>query len=53
LLSGARISFMAVDPSSENHYVYSGRVDKNRITGTVQIRNGRKKTVENWTAILD
>ncbi len=53
VLAGERISFTAVNPSNGNRYVYSGRVDGKNITGIVQIRNGNRRIVENWSAILN
>ena len=50
LLKGPRISISVVNPSNNNRYVYNGRVEGNKITGTVQIRTDNYKTVENWTA---
>ncbi|MGC9354051.1 MAG: class I SAM-dependent methyltransferase [Mariniphaga sp.] len=50
LLKGQRISFKAANPAKNEKYVYSGRVEGNRILGTVQIHRGDDATVENWTA---
>lgn len=53
VLSGERMSFVAQHPSNGYSYVYSGRIDGKRITGTVQIRNGNSSEVENWTATME
>ncbi len=50
VLSGDRISFTAADSSNGNNYVYSGRVEGDNIIGTVQVRNKKYSSVENWTA---
>lgn len=50
LLKGKIISFIAANPAKNEKYVYSGRVEENRILGTVQIHLGGDATVENWTA---
>jgi len=51
VLRGDRISFIA--DNGNQHYVYSGHVDGNRITGIVQIRNGEDRRVESWSATRD
>lgn len=53
ILSGERISFSAVHPSNGNSYVYSGRIDGNKITGTIQVRNGESSSIEQWNATLE
>lgn len=50
VFSGDRISFTAADSSNGNNYVYSGRVEGDNIIGTVQVRNKKHSSVENWTA---
>jgi len=52
LLKGERISFKAANPAKNEKYVYSGRVEGNRILGTVQTHRGDDATVENWTATM-
>ncbi len=52
LLKGDRLSFSASDNQNGIRYIFSGRVDGNRITGTTQIRSGNRRTVENWSATL-
>ncbi|MEJ2051043.1 MAG: class I SAM-dependent methyltransferase, partial [Calditrichota bacterium] len=48
VLRGDRISFIA--DNGNQHYVYSGHVDGNRISGIVQIRNGQNQHIATWTA---
>ncbi|MDX1618124.1 MAG: 50S ribosomal protein L11 methyltransferase [Balneolaceae bacterium] len=51
VLRGRRISFSATD--GDRHYLYSGRIEGNRITGTVQIRTGNSRDndqIVNWKA---
>jgi SAM-dependent methyltransferase len=50
LLKGERISFKAANPAKNEKYVYSGRVEGDRILGTVQIHLESDATVEDWTA---
>jgi len=52
-LSGKRISFTAFNPVNGKRYLFSGAVDGNNITGFVQVRNGKDKTVEPWNAVLE
>lgn len=52
-LLGDRISFTASNPSGGEKYVYSGRVEGNKIIGAVQIRTGNNSSIENWSATLD
>lgn len=52
-LSGRRISFTAFNPVNGKRYLFSGAVDGNNITGFVQVRNGKDKTVEPWNAVLE
>lgn len=49
-LSGRRIGFMAKNNSGEKEYVFNGQVEKGKITGIIQIRNGSEHSVENWMA---
>ena len=53
VLSGERISFKASHPSNGDIYLFSGHVDGNTITGTVQIHNKNIKSVEEWIATLE
>ncbi len=48
VLRGERISFMA--ERGNRHYVYSGKVDGDRIVGSVQIHTGDNHRLESWTA---
>jgi len=49
-LSGERISFRATRPNSGEIFLYSGYVNEDKITGTVQIHHPDSQTVENWNA---
>jgi SAM-dependent methyltransferase len=48
MLRGDRITFSAVGETAR--YVFSGRVDDDRITGMVHIHDGRATTAAPWTA---
>ncbi|MBS3771677.1 MAG: class I SAM-dependent methyltransferase [Bacteroidales bacterium] len=48
-LTGRRIAFTAVNPSTGTKYVYNGRVEGDQITGKVHILD-KNKSIENWTA---
>lgn len=52
LLSGERISFTATDRGSGTSYVFSGRAEGRDIYGTMQVRGGNSRTIENWSATL-
>jgi SAM-dependent methyltransferase len=53
VLVGERLNFSAIDKGNGNHYVFSGRIDDNRISGTTHIHSGRTgKKMENWSATL-
>jgi SAM-dependent methyltransferase len=52
LLKGERITFTAKDNSNGNHYIFTGRVEDGRITGTAQLHAGQNRTVSDWSAIL-
>ncbi len=53
LLSGEKLTFTAAHPTDGTTYVFSGRVDGNKITGMVQTRKGENFTVENWDAVMN
>lgn len=53
LLSGKRISFLAVDNSSQKEFVFSGKAGDGIIEGIIQIHNGEEKFVENWLAVME
>ena len=53
LLSGEKITFTAAHPSDGTTYVFSGRVEGNKILGVVQTRKGENNTVENWDASMN
>lgn len=48
VVKGQRISFTATDGSQR--YVYSGRIEGDSITGTVQIHDGENDRVLDWSA---
>jgi hypothetical protein len=52
LLKGDRISFTASNPSSNEKYIYSGRIDGKQITGIVQIHRKNESTIKDWNAVL-
>lgn len=52
VLKGDRMTFIAVNKSNGNHYVFSGRVEGEKINGTAQIHNGDSGVVEDWSATL-
>lgn len=52
LLSGDRISFTATDRNNSSGYLFSGRIEGENISGTMQVRGGDSGTVENWSATL-
>jgi precorrin-6B methylase 2 len=51
-LIGERVSFSAIDRGNGNRYFFNGRVEDERITGTVQVRTGNSQSLENWSAVL-
>lgn len=53
LLSGDRISFAAASSSGDEKYLFSGRVEGNRITGVVQVRKKDVTTIEDWNATME
>lgn len=52
-LSGKRISFTATDNSNQKRLLFNGNVENGIIEGIVQFHDGDKKTVENWSALLE
>jgi SAM-dependent methyltransferase len=52
-LSGDKLSFTAAHPSDGTTYVFSGRVEGNKVTGMVQTRKGDNYTVENWDGVMN
>jgi SAM-dependent methyltransferase len=52
-LSGDKLTFTATHPSDGTSYVFSGRVEGNKVTGMVQTRKGENNTVENWDAVMN
>lgn len=51
VLSGERISFTAIHPSTGEMYIFSGRVEGDKITGTVQIREENESVIDKWNAV--
>lgn len=49
-VDGERVSFVAEDPGDGKHYAFSARVDGDSITGTMQIKGGLTRRIENWDA---
>jgi hypothetical protein len=41
---------MASNPSNGEKYVFSGRIEDEKITGLVQIHNGKESLVKSWSA---
>ncbi|MFP4620477.1 MAG: class I SAM-dependent methyltransferase [Bacteroidales bacterium] len=52
LLKGERITLSTLNPSNNNRYVFNGRVEDDKIIGTVQIRKENNNTIEDWSASL-
>lgn len=53
LLSGKRISFAAIDNSHNKEFVFSGKVEGDKMKGIVQIREGKNQIITNWNAFLE
>lgn len=51
LLSGKRISFTLMNPSTLTKYVFSGQVNGDEISGIIQIHEPEKKSFEKLTVI--
>lgn len=51
-LKGDRISFAVSDSKSDEKYLYSGKVEGNKISGMVQVRTGKKAHVSEWNAAM-
>ena len=51
-LEGDKIWFIAENSTNGTHYVFHGRVEDKRITGTIQIRNDNNSSIETWEAIM-
>lgn len=52
-LSGERISLIIHNGNSGKRYIYSGIIDGDRITGTVQVHDNNTQHIEEWTATLN
>ncbi|MEX0771091.1 MAG: class I SAM-dependent methyltransferase [Balneolaceae bacterium] len=53
VLNGDRMSLIIHDPNTDSRYVYSGTIEGDSITGTVQIRENNSSHIEEWSATLD
>jgi precorrin-6B methylase 2 len=51
VVNGRRVSFMAEDPERGDRYVFSGHVNEDAITGTMQTRGGQVREIGNWNAV--
>jgi len=51
VLKGKKLNFTASNPEEGIHYAFSGKVEGNQITGSVQIREQNDKMVRRWEAI--
>lgn len=49
-LEGDRIWFTAENSSTGAHYVFHGRIEGQKIYGTIQVRSGDKNNIETWEA---
>ncbi len=49
-LRGDRVNIIAENRQSGNRFVFSGKVNENMMTGSVQIRNQNEKKITPWTA---
>mgnify|MGYP001179286701 CR=1 FL=1 len=49
-LKGKKLSFTASNPEDGSHYAFNGKVEINRITGTVQIRKQNNHLIRRWEA---
>jgi ubiquinone/menaquinone biosynthesis C-methylase UbiE len=50
VLHGDRISFAASDPTNGNQYVFSGRVENNKISGTTEFKDFQSRVSDSWSA---
>lgn len=50
VLEGERIGFMAENPANGESYIFSGRIDANKMTGTVQFRTESRALLAPWDA---
>jgi hypothetical protein len=53
LLSGDKLSFTAENAGSGTNYIFSGTINSNKISGTVQVRNSENNAVKNWDAAMN
>jgi SAM-dependent methyltransferase len=52
VLKGKKLSFTASNPQDGSQYAFSGKVEGDRITGNVQIRNQNNHILRKWEAEL-
>jgi SAM-dependent methyltransferase len=53
VLRGDRIGFVARNRNGTEQYTYNGWIDGSAITGTVHVRKGNARSIENWTASME
>lgn len=52
VLKGKKLTFTASNPQNGSQYAFSGKVEGDRITGNVQIRNQNNHMIRKWEAEL-
>lgn len=52
-LSGERISFIVRNENNGKRYIYSGIINEDRITGTVQVHGNNSRHIESWSATVE
>lgn len=52
-LSGERISFITRNEDNGKRYIYSGIINEDRITGTVQVHDNNSRHIESWSAAVE
>jgi len=50
VLKGKKLSFTASNPDNGHDYAFNGRIEGNRITGTIQIRTNETSRISRWSA---
>lgn len=53
ILKGDRLNLILIDNASDTRHIYSGVVDGDTITGTVQIHSEDSQEIEDWSAMRD
>src|SRR6056297_238056 len=51
VLKGKKLNFTASNPQDGSQYTFSGKVQGNKITGNVQIREPNNKMIRRWEAV--